>query len=167
MLPWKHFKPSPFMMILFPQACITDNIFFLLARKTKSASEDQFTLSLEDCEHDVGHFMCVPPSLQMASWCVCVCVSLSVFIFAYTWIQNRNQRDLFSSYSSSKLVIFFYETKNDTLINMCMVLIVAIKANIPIPNTLRCFDTRIIKRLCSSMVVSPLLPWMIICPNSP
>ena len=65
------------MMILFPQACITDNIFFLLARKTKSASEDQFTLSLEDCEHDVGHFMCVPPSLQMASWCVCVCVCVS------------------------------------------------------------------------------------------
>lgn len=49
-------------------------LFFLLARKTKSPSEDQFTLSLEDCEHDVGHFMCVPPSLQMASWCVCVCV---------------------------------------------------------------------------------------------
>ena len=50
---------------------------------------------------------------------------------------------------------------------MCMNLIVTIKANIPIPNTLRCFDTRVIKRLCSSTVVNPLLPWMIICPNGP
>ena len=121
------------MMILFPQACITDN-FILLARKTKSPSKDQFTLSLEDCEHGVGHFMCVPPSKWLVGVCVWACSSLHTRVYKIeikgTYFPPINPQNLW----------FFYETKNAILIKMCMILIVAIKANIPIPNPLRCLE---------------------------